>query len=309
MDEEKRKTVADATILGMLPLWASNFAHNVPYILNLKCPSCNHRYDESTYECKDTRELKPIGGPAIIIGASPAIDKLKHLEMLAASDFKGTIIATDKMLIPCLKAGIVPNFVCSVDGASEIVKFYRHMLVDYHKDGIKAIFNSMVSPELFREFKGQKYTFHSTLDKDGPTSLTRAMHYMTHSSVIPGTGDVGGFCTQIAIGLDCNPICFIGLSYGSYEIEELADYMAYIRDVPKEHQMLEKLFWRHFNPDFDNYCWTSMLWESCWDTVKERLEFYHEKKGIRFINASGMGLIESPYAECMSFEEALRVMK
>lgn len=308
MEESERKLVADATILGMLPSWMSNFSYNIPAILNMECPHCGLEYDN----CKDVRELKPMGGPAIIIGASPAITKLNHLEILAKEyrkegfkpTIKPTIIVTDKMLIPCLKAGIFPNFVCSVDGAAEIATFYRHHLVDVFAGNTKAVLNSMVHPDVLKEFKGEKYIFHSTLDHDGPTSLTRAIHYMTRNTIIPGTGDVGGFCVHLATSLDFNPIYFIGMSYGAYELEELGDYMAYIKDVPEDKRQIDKFFWKRTHPLWGE-CWTSMLWESCWDTFKERLEYFTKKKGTRFVNCSGMGLVDSPYVECMDFEKAL----
>ena len=255
MEESERKLVSDATILGMLHPWMSNLANNIPAILNMECPHCGKKYDN----CKDVRELIPSGGPAIIVGASPAITKLKHLEMLSKSDFSGTVIATDKMLIPCLRNDIVPDFVCSVDGAAEIATFYRHKFVYDNASNIKAVMNSMVHPFVLKEFKGEKYIFHSTLDHDGPTSLTRAIHYMTRNTITPGTGEVGGFCVHLATSLDFNPICFIGLSYGAYELEELGDYKAYINDVPEDKRQIDKFFWKRTHPLWGE-CWTSMLW-------------------------------------------------
>ena len=45
----------------------------------------------------------------IVIGAGPSLYKFNHLEILAKSDYKGTLLITDKMLVPCLKGGITPD--------------------------------------------------------------------------------------------------------------------------------------------------------------------------------------------------------
>ena len=43
-----------------------------------------------------------------MIGAGPSVKNNNHLELLSKSHYKGTIVCTDRMLIPCLKNGITP---------------------------------------------------------------------------------------------------------------------------------------------------------------------------------------------------------
>lgn len=305
LDDEKRKIISDSTIYHMLPLWMRNFAQNTPLILGTECPHCGKKYAT----CRDVRELVPEMGPAIIIGNSPSLERLGHLKMLAESGFKGKIICTDKALIKTLKAGIVPHYVCSVDGASEIATYYRHSLVQAHAHEMKAVMNSMVHPDTLREFRGERYIFNSNVDNDSPTSLTRAMHYMNRHTIVPGTGDVGGFCIQLAIGLDFSPIGLIGISYAGYELKELGDYIAYVTDTPEDKREVDKYFWKHTDPHWKVECWTSALWESCWEYVQQRISTFGPKKNTTFINCSGMGLCHGEHIQCMDFAEFLEGIK
>ena len=78
--------------------WITNFALNLPQI----------------WVEKSAKELAPISEfnfkkenpSAIVIGRGPSIDKHKHLEQLAQSEYKGTIVCCDGKLIDALKAGV-----------------------------------------------------------------------------------------------------------------------------------------------------------------------------------------------------------
>lgn len=167
---QKAVIISEMTIRQCLDIWMENFANNLPEIK----------------AGKDIRELKPVGGPALVVGAGPSISKYKQLDTLVASNFRKTIIATDKMLIPLLKKNIVPQYVVCVDGYAECLRYFNDPLVEKHKDEIKAIFTTFVHPSTISTFKGEKYFFHTAMDDHKkPDSLTRAIYYMTKNTIVP----------------------------------------------------------------------------------------------------------------------------
>jgi len=65
------------------------------------------------------------GDAAIVVGAGPSLHRRRSLERLRASGFAGTIVAADGALGACLRAGVVPHVVVSVDPHPErIVRWF-----------------------------------------------------------------------------------------------------------------------------------------------------------------------------------------
>lgn len=292
-----RVLVQFSTITGLLPLWMKNMARNMDTILS----------------SKDLRDLKPENRPAIVIGAGPSVRELGHLKMLRDSKFDGVLIATDRMLVPCLEAGIVPDYVCCVDGDETVVPgFFAHELVWKLPSActtpqkVKGLFSTFVNRKVFDHWKGESYFFINSLDDlNNPTSLTRALHYMTKNTITPGVGDVGGMSWQLAHGLGCNPIILIGMDYSEKRLEDLPDYQSYIKQVHPKHQEVKKFFHRHYNTFFKNFCHSGLLFETCWETLRGRFELLHPH-GQRTINCTGGGLIQGPHVECMHFQDFLK---
>lgn len=85
---------------------------------------------------KSMRELDGVckGQDCIIIGAGPSLESNKHLNLLAQSNFKGSIIMTDRILNSALEAGITPDkydiYVNTLDDREEILpRFYNYEIV------------------------------------------------------------------------------------------------------------------------------------------------------------------------------------
>src|SRR6267143_161931 len=123
--------------------WVQNFAVNL-----------NNIWNESS-----TRDLDPTTDPnykkeehsAIVIGRGPSIKKHKHLELIANSDYKGSIICCDGALISALSAGVTPEkfpqfYVVTIDSRNEIKEYYNDELVDKYGSKIKGIFSTVVQP-------------------------------------------------------------------------------------------------------------------------------------------------------------------
>src|SRR6266542_4150134 len=65
------------------------------------------------------------GEAAVVVGAGPSLHRRRSLERLRGSGFAGTIVAADGALGACLRAGVVPHVVVSVDPHSErIVRWF-----------------------------------------------------------------------------------------------------------------------------------------------------------------------------------------
>src|SRR3990170_4826088 len=76
--------------LESFPEWVQNFALNLNYIWQESSAGELNPYPDSpTSYSKNS---------AIIIGRGPSLKKNNHLELLADSDYKGTIVCTDGAL-------------------------------------------------------------------------------------------------------------------------------------------------------------------------------------------------------------------
>jgi len=65
------------------------------------------------------------GDSAIVVGAGPSLHRRRSLERLRASGYAGTVVAVDGALGACLRAGVVPHVVVSVDPHRErIVRWF-----------------------------------------------------------------------------------------------------------------------------------------------------------------------------------------
>ena len=74
--------------------WVQYFALNLKNIWN----------EPSAKDLDPTKDSSNAKGSAIVIGRGPSIKKYNHLELLAKSDYQGSIVCTDGALINALKA-------------------------------------------------------------------------------------------------------------------------------------------------------------------------------------------------------------
>ena len=103
--------LADATFERVAAVGAENAATNRP------------RIGRSLLELTQTPLGK--GATAIVIGAGPSLHRRRSLERLAATGYAGAIVAVDSALGACLRQGIVPHVVVTVDPHPErIVRWF-----------------------------------------------------------------------------------------------------------------------------------------------------------------------------------------
>jgi hypothetical protein len=289
--------IAEYTFQMKEALWMSNLAQNMPQIL----------------AGKDVREIPKRKGAAIVIGAGQSVSRYKHLEILSPSntspldEFNGTIICTDRMLIPCLKNRVVPNFVCTVDGDEFVAQYYNDPLVDKYTDKISGVFSTVVHPKVLERWKGEKYFFVSLLDDPlkSPKSLTRAIYLMTKKIMLHTMGNVGGFSWNLAYFLECDPIALIGLDYGYPEDTDLTKttyHDAFVRLCKGDQNKLQRCYRRLENPHFG----TTAISDIMWDIYRSVFVAYIRKAQCTTINCSPISTLSEEPIKQMDFEEFLR---
>lgn len=278
IEETPSEKISKATQESLGKVWMENFVKNIPMIIDL----------ETYPDEKDTRsvgKLPKLEGPGIVVAAGPSIQKHRHIEALAESGWAGGIFACDRMLIPLLRAGVTPEkfphiYVVSIDGNRDlIVKWFDDPLVDRYAEGIVGLFASTVANNAIKRFAhagGRPYFFHGMLD-DFATfeSVTSFMNLMTGSTCVSALGNVGATCWTLAQYLGCSPILLIGMDYGYRDdtpIEETA-YYKHLKEVGIPTEQILTLFRRGYNPDFDTYYRTDLV-------------FRHYREG--FLNAVAM---------------------
>ena len=138
----------------MVDLWMYNFVRNSIDFLNGKSLK-----KLSVFKHKSVKIKKQ--NSAIIIGAGPSIRNNNHLEFIAKSNFKGTIVCTDRMLIPCLKNGITPKkfpkfYVLTIEPKNVTLAFYNDPIVKKFHKGIRAILSTCTEHETVEIIKKNK---------------------------------------------------------------------------------------------------------------------------------------------------------
>jgi len=169
------------------------------------------------------------GDAAIVVGAGPSLYRRRSLERLRASRFAGTIVAADGALGACLRAGVAPHVVVSVDPHPErIVRwfgdptltaqrgddYFRRQemdpthhgdelaanralveLVDAHAPKLKVAAATSAAPAVVErcEQAGMDLYWWNPMydDYDAPGSLSRRLWEMNGLPCLNGGGNVG----------------------------------------------------------------------------------------------------------------------
>lgn len=102
----------------LAPMWMRNLAENL--------------HEIRTWRARDLRDLvpeEPVDRKCVIVGRGPSLYKKKHLEMIRDSriyqEDELVVVACDGILKDCLEAGVVPDYVTTVDGSDKVIKWYE----------------------------------------------------------------------------------------------------------------------------------------------------------------------------------------
>ncbi len=286
------------SILG--PLWMDNFAQNIPQVRAGKSigdlPKCE-------------------GHSALVIGAGPSVEKRKHLDLLASSGYKGIIFSTDRMLIPCLKKGVIPNYVVSVDGNGELIqKFFDDPIVKEYGKEVKVCATTTVHPNTIKRINdaGIKiYWFHGMLDSlTAIDSLTYWINKMAPKTIISCGGNCGTTSIVLAYYLKCNPIGFIGMDFGYLEDARMEDtsYYHQIKEVAQSNSALMSAYVKVKHPFFNTVALTDLVFLRYRDAFLKAIEWTKHKQ-YRVINMTEGGIIFGLGVEYMWFKDFLKQYK
>ena len=250
---------------AMADLWMYNFARNISDILDGNSVRLLSVFKNNS---KSMKNHKP-DHPAVVIGGGPSVYENKHLETLANSNYKGAILCTDRMLVPCLKNGITPKkfpqfFVLTMDPYQITIKFYNDKIVKKHSKGIFAIMSTCTIHETVEICKNNGlniFWFHPLIDdfrKQG--SISKIMNMMSKSDKnpdgFPGLqtgGNIGCFSWIFSWAiLGCSPVGLIGLNMGvggDTPLEKTQHYDQVLNHFDNDKSKVVKFYRKIFNED------------------------------------------------------------
>lgn len=175
------------------------------------------------------RQRLGAGDAALVVGAGPSLHRRRSLDRLRASGFAGVVVAADGALGACLRSGIVPHVVVSVDPHPErIVRWFgdpslmapsaddyfrrqemdpvHHRdemaanralvdLVDAHASAIKLAVATSAAPAVVDrgEKAGMELYWWNPMydDYDRPDSVSRRLYEANRLPCLNGGGNVG----------------------------------------------------------------------------------------------------------------------
>lgn len=301
------------TAKKLLPLWAENFALNLPSIRDGKAINDLEGYGK--------------GKAAIVVGAGPSLFIHKHLEMLAESSFDGVLLICDGVLKEALKAGVTPEkfpsyFVGTVDGNRQLIwRHYDDPLVDKYGSKIKALFTTMAAPNAREraEKAGIEIYWYNPVYDDWRRneSFTRLCGMMTSSEKRPkgigcirGGGNVGSALAVIAFSvLQCPIVDLIGIDNGYLDgtpIEKMSYYKAIVNSGGLD-VAYRKYVKRIYNPYFKTYCLIDFVWESyreMWLHLASKMP-----GNVKLINSTEGGSLFGNNIYCIRFKDFLENYK
>ena len=266
---------------AMIDLWMYNFARNVSDILDGNSVRLQSVFKNNS---KSMKNHKP-NNSAIVIGGGSSVYEKNHLETLANSNYKGAILCTDRMLVPCLKNGITPEkfpqfFVLTMDPYQITIKFYNDKIIKKHSKGISAIMSTCTiheTIEICKNYGLNMFWFHPLIDdfrKQG--SINKIMNMMSKSDKNPDGfsglqtgGNIGCFSWIFSWAiLGCSPVGLIGLNMGvdgDTPLEKTQHYDQVLNHFDNDKSKVGKFYRKVFNEDLGT--------ESLLDPV---FDFYRE---------------------------------
>lgn len=308
------KAIAEFTFSHRITMWMQNMGKNMDKIVKGK--RLQDLQEEMTKRHK--------GHSAIIIGGGPSLEKYRHLDMLAKSNYKGAVFTCDKNLASCLRRGIKPDLVGTLDGAPIIANFYKDPLVQKCYDKTVAAFCAQtVHPDVLAYWKGEIYWFltfwdnpYKDLEKKqiDPKSITLLLHLMTgDKTMMQSVGNIGSTLWNIAYYFNLNPICLVGFDMGyllETPVKNTPYYETYYHLLKNQNKLsdeaISRCYRRDYNPDFKNWSKTDLIFESYAAATKHFMGLAKQISGTRTINATGGGILHGEPIESMKFEEFLR---
>ena len=299
--------------------WVQNFAINLENI-----------WEEPSAKALETdKNHKQKNNSAVVIGRGPSIKKHGHLELLAKSNYNGSIICTDGSLISALKAGITPEkfpkfYTVTIDPYPNMIKYYDDPIITKFGSKINGIFTVITHPKavnLARNAGIKIHWLHTLFDYDeGKKSfnhisamMVRAKNHVNGLPAIQTGGNAGTSSWFVAWRILKNDtVALIGINHG-WEDEGVSEMIKlHQRKITKDNAEIIKkddpkyknYFKKIHNPDFN-----------CEAVVDPIFQFYRmaliefigrSPSWLTTINATEGGSIFGKRIESMKFVDFLK---
>lgn len=277
---------------------------------------------------KTIRELKGKGKhSALVISAGPSLYRNKTLERLKG--FKGTTIAIDGSYIQCLKAGIVPDYVVTLDPhPTRVVRWFgdpdfeKNSLGDdyFARQDLDVAFRENRSKEneanrslidaqrtslviatsaprnvVERTSAFDRYWFCPLVDELSNGSITRQMVEKTLAPALNTGGTVGTAAWAFAHSvLSCKDIAVVGMDLGYYPDTPLRQTQSYhmLKGDPEMYLWENTPYGRYFTDP--TYFW-----------YRQNLLDLLEANDLSLTNCTGAGMLYGKNVINMELEQWL----
>lgn len=217
----------------------------------------DHARDTANFITKNIKELKLPEGKdhshAIVVSAGPGLHKNGSLKKIKEFNYKGVIIAVDGSLLHCLRTGVIPDFVLSLDPhPTRIVRWFGdpnfathskvddyftrqdldielrkkniegHLkdidLVNQYAPKLKLLLSTTTSQNVesrTREAKFDRYWWNPLMDNPKEEGLTRELYKINKAPCVNTGGNVGTAAWVFATSIFKIPtIAMVGMDFG-----------------------------------------------------------------------------------------------
>jgi len=270
-------------------LWAENLAENLPVIRR----------------SGDAGHLPMYPYPILVIGAGPSVQKHGQLPLIGER-WGGKTIAVDRILKPCIEAGITPDYVVTADADESVAGFY---------DGLgggetRAVLHVFSHPRTLERCPYERFFYLTPLDDPtAPRSLTRLIHLMTGGKVIFSSfGNAGGQAVNLALFLGASEVIMVGLDYGypaDFPLEETPYFRSYEWLAKRRGKRVERFFTRVRNPDTREEVVLDLNWIAYREVFLKHMRMLRGRR-VRVINCSPTSSLFGEGIEFMDLEEAIQ---
>ena len=281
--------IARNTMREKLALWADNIKRNMTAI------------DESA----DVLDLKRVKDTHVLIIGNGQSYK-DHLDDI--KQFQGVRMCCEINLIPLLNAGIIPDYVMSLDGEDMLCKHLEDPIIKEYADMMVGIFSSTVHPGIIERWPGKMAFVTPWLDDmDELKSITKVMQMFTKKTVLRTGGNCGSFMWFVAAILEAKSIAMIGLDF-SYPLATtpyLSDTQAWgwLKDFPREEIL------KHYTK-ITTPADVEVITESCFSTMSGGLiSWIRAHPEIRTIQLSEYSIVVGDGIVQLDFKDYLKEQK
>ncbi len=277
-----------ATVTKLMPIWLKALSENIAEIKN----------------GKDIKDIPKTNEPALVIGAGPSLYRNKHLDVIANSGFDGLIFATDKVLIDCLEAGVIPNYVLISDASDKILPFIDHDIIDEYRDDISAIMCVTTHPTVVKRWRGDKYFFVQMIPEVVAPNVSYVLRSIIDKTEMVTAGHCAsvGWCTAFELG--CNPIVLVGVDL-SYPVDlpiEETQYFKMYQECCEDIDEIKKHFVPYRHGVFGTVCYSDDVFRDYLFCSMDHFRFA-KQNGIKIVNCTEGGVIGGEGVACMKLTD------